>query len=199
MSTPTSESQNDTLAANAKAQCSAFLTSILELSIPAQQDQIGDCMQTTINFNDSKSIFIVHGHDDAMKLSVARTLEKLGLKPIILHEQPNGGRTIIEKFDKNADVGFAVVLLSPDDVGYSKADGAKAKKDRARQNVIAELGYFVGRLGRDRVMALKKGDVVVPSDFNGVGYTVFDTAGAWKLELVKELKAAKYNVDANAL
>lgn len=80
----------------------------------------------------------------------------------------------------------------------AKADAATSRP-RARQNVVLELGYFVGRLGRDRVLALKRGDVEVPSDFNGVVYTDYDAAGHWKFELVKELKAAGYNVDANAL
>ena len=61
-----------------------------------------------------------------MKLAVARTLEKLGLDAIILHEQPNLGKTIIEKFSDHADVSFAVVLLSPDDMGYSQKDGSES-------------------------------------------------------------------------
>ena len=145
-------------------------------------------------------VFIVHGHDDVMKLSVARALTDLGLKPIILHEQPNSGKTIIEKFERDADVGFAVVLLSPDDMAYVGTADPSSAKPRARQNVVVELGYFVGSLGRDRVMALKRGnDLEVPSDFNGVVYTQYDDAGNWKFELVRELKAAGYDVDANAL
>ena len=135
-----------------------------------------------------------------MKQSVARTLMKLKLEPIILHEQPDSGKTIIEKFERDSDVGFAVILLSPDDMGYKKDDGAKKAKPRARQNVIFELGYFVGKLGRNKVMALKRGDdLEVPSDLSGVVYTPFDDHGAWRLKLVKELKAAGYNADANDL
>ncbi len=145
-------------------------------------------------------VFVVHGHDEAMKQSVARTLMKLKLEPIILHEQPDSGKTIIEKFERDSDVGFAVILLSPDDMGYKKDDGAKKAKPRARQNVIFELGYFVGKLGRNKVMALKRGDdLEVPSDLSGVVYTPFDDHGAWRLKLVKELKAAGYNADANDL
>ena len=145
----------------------------------------------------TNKVFVVHGHDNAMKLDVARTLEKLDLKPIILHEQPNRGRTIIEKLADHSDVDFAVVLLSPDDRGFSKAKGPKTAKDRARQNVLVELGDFVGKLERSSVCALVKGDVEVPSDFDGVVYTKFE--GDWKSELVKELRAAGYSVDANRL
>jgi hypothetical protein len=118
-------------------------------------------------------IFIVHGHDEEMKQSVARVLSILGLKPIILHEQPNEGKTIIEKFEKNSNVGFAVILLSPDDFAYSvkSTDPEKDRKHQARQNVILELGYFVGNLGRSKVFSLKRDSVELPSDFHGVVYT----------------------------
>jgi predicted nucleotide-binding protein len=145
-------------------------------------------------------IFIVHGHDDTLKEQVARTLEKLGLEPIILHEQPNRGKTIIEKFEKHADVGFAVVLLTPDDVGGKKpSTGNPTLSDRARQNVIFELGYFARGLGRDRVVALRKGETELPSDLHGVVYQDVDSGGAWKLKLADELKAAGYSVDKNKL
>lgn len=145
-------------------------------------------------------IFIVHGHNDKMKLSVARSTEKLGLEPIILHEQPNLGRTIIEKFQEYADVGFAIILLSPDDFGHPKNKPSEGKL-RARQNVILELGYFLGKLGRRRVMALylQEENFEMPSDFSGVLYVAFDEAGKWQFDLVKELKACGYEVDANRL
>lgn len=116
-----------------------------------------------------------------MKQSVARTLERLGLEPVILHEQPNRGQTLIEKIDRESDVGFAVVLLSPDDRGYSIADGEKSTRPRARQNVIVELGYFAGKLGRENVVALHRGsDLELPSDYDGVLYTPYDARGAWR-------------------
>lgn len=151
----------------------------------------------------SKRVFIVHGHDEAMKQEVARVLLTLELDPIILHELPNEGRTIIEKFEKNADVGFAVVLLSGDDMAYpSGTEHKKAKpRPRARQNVVMELGYFVAKLGRDRVLPLYKEvqNFELPSDFQGVVYTPYDPAGGWRGKLVQELQAAKYDVDANKL
>lgn len=141
-------------------------------------------------------IFIVHGQDEAVKESVARFIEKLRLRAVILHEQPNAGKTIIEKFETHANVGYAVVLLTPDDIGYPKAKPDEAKP-HARQNVIFELGYFIGRLGRERVCALYKDMVELPSDFAGVLYVKLDDDGAWKLSLAKELKNAGFSVDMN--
>jgi predicted nucleotide-binding protein/CheY-like chemotaxis protein len=137
-------------------------------------------------------IFIVHGHDDEAKETVARFIEKLGGRAVILHEQPNAGRTIIEKFEHHANVAFAIVLLTPDDVG---GKNAKALKQRARQNVVFELGFFFAKLGRNKVCALHKEDVEIPSDIQGVIYTPMDKAGAWRTALARELKAAGIPLD----
>ncbi len=144
------------------------------------------------SLNASK-VFIVHGHDDAARETVARFIEHLGFEAIILHEQANRGRTVIEKFEVEGDVGFAVVLLTPDDMGCANG-GTPAP--RARQNVLLELGYFIGRLGRERVCALKRGNLEVPSDFVGVVWVAMEGSG-WKLDLARELKAAGYPVDLN--
>lgn len=141
-------------------------------------------------------VFVVHGHDIAAKESLARFLSKLRLDPIVLHEQPNYGRTVIEKFEAYADVAFAVVLLTPDDVGYPKAS-PDSKSPRARQNVIFELGFFTAALGRDRVCALYAPGVEMPSDYSGVLYHELDAAGAWRFLLARELKAAGLVVDLN--
>jgi predicted nucleotide-binding protein len=141
-------------------------------------------------------VVLVHGHDESARESAARFLERLGLEPIILNEQPNAGRTIIEKVERYADVAFAVVLLTPDDVGAAAAN-QNTLRARARQNVILELGYFLGRLDRKHVAALIKGDVEKPSDYDGVVYIQLDAAGAWKLHLARELKTAGLNVDLN--
>lgn len=146
----------------------------------------------------SRRVFVVHGHDTEAKESVARCLEKLDLEAVILHEQPNQGRTIIEKFEDYADVGFAVVLLTPDDAGAPR-DGIDNLRPRARQNVILELGFFLGRLGRQRVCALHKGDMEIPSDFARVLWVPMDPGGAWRLALTVELKAAGLEVDLNRL
>jgi predicted nucleotide-binding protein len=139
-------------------------------------------------------VFVVHGREDGPREAVARFLEKLGLVPIILHEQANRGRTVIEKIEEHADVGFAVVILTPDDLGHLKGE---PEKPRARQNVLLELGFFVGKLSRQRVCALKLGDLEIPSDWQGVINAAFDEAGGWKIALAKELEAAEYEVDWN--
>jgi predicted nucleotide-binding protein len=143
----------------------------------------------------SRKVFIVHGHDEALKLDVARFVERLGLNAVILAEQANQGRTIIEKFEAHAeDAGFAIVLLTPDDVG-APAGNSPALKSRARQNVILELGYFIGRLTRSRVCALHKGNVELPSDILGVVYV--SVAANWKLQLAGEMKTAWPDLDLN--
>ena len=149
----------------------------------------------------SNKIFIVHGHDEEMKQAAARTVEKIDLKPIILHEQPNKGRTIIEKFEDYSDVNFAIVLLSPDDIAYSKVKPPEDKEFRARQNVIFELGFFVGKLGREHVFILYKEEenFEIPSDYSGICYTPYDNKGQWRFDLIGELNSCAYNVDANKL
>jgi predicted nucleotide-binding protein len=142
----------------------------------------------------SDEVFIVHGRDSPAEIEVARLIERAGLTAIILHEQPNQGRTIIEKFEAHGGAaGFAVIVLTPDDVGGLDKDHLQP---RARQNVVGEMFWFAGRLGRDRVCALVKGEIEMPSDFAGVGYTQMDDRGAWKQELLRELQAAGYkNLD----
>jgi predicted nucleotide-binding protein len=145
---------------------------------------------------DMQKVFIVHGHDNALKEAVARALERLNLNPIILHEQVNQGQTIIEKFESNsAEAGFAIILLTADDLGKAKDD--KADRARARQNVVFEMGYFMGKLGRNHVFVLLEDGVEKPGDLDGIVYTPVNSN--WQLSLVQELKACGYNVDANDL
>ena len=170
---------------------------LLNRAIQALEDKITDLGISQEPAVDSaqfsKDVFIVHGHDDPAKMEVARLIERAGLNVKILHGQPNEGRTIIEKFEKYAGLaGFAVVLLTPDDVGGADRERLRP---RARQNVIGEMFWFAGKLGRQRVCALKKGDVEMPSDFAGVGYTEMDDREAWKTKLLRELDAAGYEVD----
>lgn len=141
-----------------------------------------------------EKVFIVHGHDGELKQSVARIIEKQGIEAIILSEQANQGKTIIEKFEKYSDVGGAICLFTADDLGKSK----KADNDcpRARQNVVFETGYFIGKLGRDHIVILADDGVEMPSDLSGVVHT---NTGNWKVDLLIELKALGYNVDFNLL
>lgn len=169
-------------------------------------DTVQENKGTMLGAFDPKKVFIVHGHNEEMKQTVARVVTKLGLNPIILHEQANEGRTIIDKFETNAEnIQFAIILLSGDDLATSirNLEGAKDEEikskleKRARQNVVFEMGYFAGKLGRNRLFYLLQDGVAKPGDLDGLVYTPYDTVGAWKFSLVKELKACGYNVDAN--
>lgn len=142
---------------------------------------------------DSTKVFIVHGHDIQAMKKTKNFIEKMGLKPIVLHMQANKGKTIIEKFEEHSEVGFAVVLLTPDDFGGSNINPRK-KNCRARQNVILELGFFMGKLGRNNVCALHKGNVELPSDINGVLYINMDEP-TWKDDLLNEFEAAGLPID----
>jgi predicted nucleotide-binding protein len=150
--------------------------------------------QATMN----DQIFIIHGRDIGIKDTVARLIDDLGLKPIVLQELPNRGRTIIEKIEDYAQVQFAVAIFSPDDQG-ALSDDTKHLRPRSRQNVIFEFGYFIGKLGRHRACALIKSDVEIPSDHSGVLYIQMDDSDGWKFKLVQELQSAGYEVDANDL
>jgi predicted nucleotide-binding protein len=143
-----------------------------------------------------KRVFIVHGHDDGARDAVARFLQKLDLQPVVLHEQPNMGRTIIEKFEEHSAVAFAVVLFTPDDVGHP-AGNPSAAKPRARQNVLLELGFFMHAVGRHKVCVLYRPGVEIPSDYAGVLYHELDKAGAWQIQLAKEMKAVGLPIDMN--
>lgn len=146
----------------------------------------------------SNRVFLVHGRDSELKESTARFLEKLELKPIILHEQLNKGRTIIEKFEDYSDVSFAIVIMTPDDIGAISEEKDNLKS-RARQNVVFELGYFIGKLGRKNVVALVKGDIEVPSDYSGVIFIGVDNNDGWKMILSKEIKASGLDIDLNKM
>ena len=152
---------------------------------------------TPSSMNIKNNVFVAHGHDEAVKQTVARFLEKLKLDVVILHERENRGKTIIEKLEANSSVGFAVILLTPDDIGGKK--GETNLTSRARQNVIAELGYFVGKLGREKVCSLYIEEVEIPSDFDGVVYIPFDRNEGWKLKLAYELKSAGFSIDMNLI
>ena len=143
--------------------------------------------------NSYKKVFIVHGHDDKAKTELSNFVFRLGLTPIILHEQPNGGNTIIEKFELySSDVQYAFVLLTPDNIG---GIDEKNLKPRARENVILEMGYFMGKLGRNKVCCLHKGGLEIPSDILGILYLKFEESIIdRRFDIVQELVRAGYNI-----
>lgn len=144
-------------------------------------------------------IFIVHGHNEAAKHKIARFIESLDLRATILDEQPSKGQTIIDKFEEHADeAGFAIVLLTADDVGAPKNE-IDELKPRARQNVILELGYFLQGLGRERIRVLYEEGVELPSDIYGISYIPMDEYGAWKMKLAQEMASVGTTVDMNKL
>jgi predicted nucleotide-binding protein len=143
----------------------------------------------------NSKVFIVHGRDELAKTEVARFVEKLGLTAIVLHEQASSGKTIIEKIEEQTDVGFAIVLYTPCDIGGLVDD--TNQKHRARQNVVFEHGYLNAKLSRSNVCALVKGDIEIPNDISGVVYVTLDTHGAWHVALAKELRQAGYSIDMN--
>ncbi|MGC1928374.1 MAG: nucleotide-binding protein [Candidatus Nitrosopolaris sp.] len=140
-----------------------------------------------------KEVFIVHGHDDAAKNELSSFLFRPGLKPIILHEQPNNGKAVIEKFEQYASkVGYAFVLLTPDDIG---GKDRRNLSERARQNVILELGYFMAKLGRDKVCGLYKGNVELPSDVLGVLYLKYENSIQERaFDISQELSSNGYKI-----
>lgn len=156
-----------------------------------QNDKLNNTMNSFSN-----KIFIIHGSDDGLKNNVARIVAECGLKAIILSEQPSSGMTIIEKFEKHSEAGFAIAILSSDDYGFRIGKEGE-KMTRARQNVIFELGFFIGKLGRDRIFIVcADKNIETPSDINGM-YFEYSNEKALKISICKELKNAGYNIDLN--
>lgn len=145
-----------------------------------------------------EKVFIVHGHDETAKIKTARFIEKLGLEAVILHEQVNGGKTIIEKIEEYSNVGFGIILYTPCDIGGKKVTNPTLKP-RARQNVVFEHGYLMGKIGRGNVCALVKGDIEKPNDISGVVYINMDEGNAWCYAVAKELKKVGYDIDMNRI
>jgi predicted nucleotide-binding protein len=180
------------------------LLKALEMTLEALKDdafnEIRQPTSESISAALSNKVFVVHGHDLALKTEVENFLHQIGLAPVVLHRQPDQGQTIIEKFEQNSDVGYAFVLLTPDEMAYTMdqdnlPDSDRKKERRARPNVIFEFGYFVGRLGRSRVCCLYKGDVVLPSDLNGLVCKKIDGSfDSQAFSIIKELKAAGYQI-----
>ncbi len=143
---------------------------------------------------DKSKVFIVHGHDDGLVAKVQLLLTKLSLEGIVLHEQANLGKVILEKLEHYTDVGFAIILYTPCDVG--KAKNAEDLKARARQNVVFEHGYLIGRIGRGKVLFLVTDKIEIPGDIAGAVYIGKDS---WEQKIALELHAAGYDIDFNKI
>jgi predicted nucleotide-binding protein len=144
-------------------------------------------------------------------------LNELGFNPIVLHEQASGGLTIAEKLEKYAGkIGYAFIILTPDDIGapvgeleqaFSNIEKtfdtiqaiqrelSRTFKRRARQNVVLEFGYLMGRLSREKICCLYKGDIELPSDMHGICYVHFNNSvNEVKDMVLKELKEVGYEI-----
>lgn len=182
----------------AKGVIQSAVDALTEKIEESEEETVYDNKRTQRGAFDSQKVFVVHGHNETVKQTVARTLESIGLTPVILAEQPDKGRTVIEKFENEGnDVGFAVVLLTADDKG--RKNKARKMQSRARQNVVFEMGFFMALLGRERVMLLLEEGVEEPSDLKGIVYTPLDKDGTWTYRLVKELREQGYNVSTDSL
>ncbi len=182
---------------NGKMKLLNLLKVILEdIQLDSTLNEVENSHKTT-TLNSTK-VFIVHGHDEAAKLNVARFIEKLKFEAIILHEQVSSSQTIIEKLEKFTDVGYGIVIYTPCDIGAKKGNQDNLQ-NRARQNVVFEHGYLIAKLGRSKVCALVKEEIEKPNDISGIVYVIMDDNKAWKIELAKELKNAGYKVDMNLI
>lgn len=170
----------------------SFLEEI-ELAAPTTAEQVAQDAQPDLA---SREIFVVHGSDHGTRSTVARFLEKLDLKAIILDEEANKGRTIYQKFRDHSTVAYAVVLFTPDDEGR-RADNSELLKLRPRQNVVYELGFFSAKLGDKNVCVLHSDGVDILSDLSGVLYIALDREEAWQFKLAKEMKAVGIEIDLN--
>ena len=169
----------------------AYLESYLNDYEKTEEIGNASCDNTDIDFS---KVFIVHGHDGELKQAVARMIEKQDLSAIILSEKPNSGATIIEKIGKYSDVSCAVCLFTKDDLGKAKGDSEESY--RARQNVVFEAGYFIGKLGREKVVIIVEDGVELPGDLSGVVYT---SKNNWEVDVLKELKEIGYDIDFNKM
>src|SRR5690606_18600059 len=151
--------------------------------------------QPEVSGRRSASIFVVHGHDRDARDQLELILRRLGLEPFILQNEDGGGMTIVEALEQSIyqDSAFGVILMTPDDFGYAKAETDADRRPRARQNVILELGMIVASLGRSRMAILQKGALERPSDTDGILRIEFnDHVREAVPKLVQRLQAAGF-------
>ncbi|MGS0743165.1 TIR domain-containing protein [Glaciimonas sp. GG7] len=166
----------------------------------ALHSELTETMSTKFQAERSRKVFVVHGRDEVAKTNLEIFLHEIGLEPVVLHRQADEGQTVIEKFEKHSDVGYAFILLTPDEIAYLKdedikPDELRQKEYRARPNVLFEFGYFVGKLGRPNVCCLYTGNVTLPSDVHGMIYKKFNiNIEEIAYGITKDLKAAGYTL-----
>lgn len=165
------------------------------------QDEVNAILEGRIAVNANRKIFVVYGHDEIARTQLEALLRRWDLEPIILDQQASAGQTIIEKLEEyTADVGYAIVLATPDDEGKAKAEATA--KSRVRQNVVLELGMFLAKLGRERVAILLKEapDFERPSDIQGLIYIPFQNrVDEVSLNLIRELTRQGYTIDTSRI
>ena len=167
--------------------------------VPIPTHSPGDAVGSLTPSPKREKIFLVHGHNEAARNAVQlAVIEMTGIQPVVLAQEANGGRTVIEKFEAVAsESSYAIVLMTADDLGHANADGrwgTVTPRARARQNVVFEFGYFAGFLGRDRVAALVEHGVEQPSDLGGFVYIEYGTGTEWRNQLRRELKKAEFPI-----
>ncbi|EOW9529667.1 TIR domain-containing protein [Bacillus cytotoxicus] len=173
---------------------------ILEDMLPSifNKDEQLQKNYSEVEGTDNKKVFIVHGRDKVALLETEAILRRGGLEPIVLNRMVNSGLTLIEKFEKYSDVRYAIVLLTPDDIGalYEEVPfESLSYKFRARQNVLFELGFFYGKLGRSNVCCILKSNVEKPSDIDGIAYLPYtQTVEEVEYALLREMREAKVAV-----
>ncbi len=146
----------------------------------------------------TKRVCVIHGQNDALKNAVVDYLEKLALDPVVLHKQQNNDRNIVEKIESLPEVDFAVVLLTADDFAQPGKPAARGGRMQAKRNVLFELGYYVGRLGKSRVCSLYSGHSKPPLDHDGINCLTVSENQVWRRLLGLELSAAGFDIAAEA-
>jgi predicted nucleotide-binding protein len=175
--------------------CTEKFLSPTEKTVPSTQ-------QVMSASNVRRRVFVVCGTDDEIKQAVTNALIKLKLVPVVMCEEPSIGKKILENFSRYyADVGFAVVLLSPDDFAYAINEANTKRKLRPRQDVIFQLGFLLGKIGKGNVLVLFRecANFEIPTDFEGMKVAAFDDRDSWKLALIRELSNSGLVVDGDRL
>jgi predicted nucleotide-binding protein len=148
-----------------------------------------------------RRIMVVSGTDEIMKQTIIGALRKLGLAAVVMSEEPGQGKKIVDRFADYSDVGFALVLLSPDVYGYPRGEEATKRERSPKQDVILMFGFLLGKLGKDKVLAFyrESPNFAFPLEFEGVKFTALDDRDSWKRTLIRELTACGYAIDAERL